>query len=105
MAATQNSRRNRSMTKSRNRQGIVGIDSNSRGLSFVFLEDGVLLDWGTRGRGRHGAVVFDEILDHFRPDVVVLEDPDTDGCERRPRMRHLLRTMLRRASERGITVR
>lgn len=71
----------------------------------MFVEDGVLLDWGTRGRGRDERVVFQELLDRFRPDILVLEDGDAAGSEKRARMRHLLRTMARNASEHGITVR
>lgn len=62
------------------------------------------MDWGTRGRGRNELQVLDELIDRLRADVLVLEDPDAIRCERRTRLRRVLRLMAERAESRGVSV-
>lgn len=83
---------------------ILGVDPNSRGLAFVSFENGQLLDWGTRRRDGDELAVLDELLDRSAADVLVLEDWDAPRCERRARMRRLLRTLADRARARGVSV-
>lgn len=92
------------MTRITDNRAILAIDPGPRGISFVFFENGMLLDWGTRGRGRKDSDVLDEMLGDFRVDVLVLEDPDAFACERRPRWKRALRLMAARASARGFAV-
>jgi hypothetical protein len=85
-------------------RAILGIDPTKRGLAFVFFEGGRLLDWGSsRGAGNEIAA-FEAILNLCPADVIVLEDPDADGSERRPRMRKLLHRLTRAAEARGFQV-
>jgi hypothetical protein len=91
------------MTYLADRRAILGIDPTKRGLAFTFFEGGRLLDWGTRHTGSEIRDV-DVILDLCPADVLVLEDPDASGCERRPRMREALRRLSRTAETRGLEV-
>jgi len=92
------------MTQIVDQSSIVGVDPGSRGLAFVFFERGTLLDWGTRRRDGDELALLDQLLDRCNAEVLVLEDPDAAGSERRPRVRRLLRLMARHAAERGVTV-
>jgi hypothetical protein len=85
-------------------RAILGIDPAKRGLAFVFFENGRLLDWGTRRKEGGELAAFERILDLCPAEVVVLEDPDAEGCERRPRMRRLLVGLGGSAESRGLRV-
>jgi hypothetical protein len=84
---------------------VLAIDPGPRGVAFVLFEKGILLDWGTRGRDRGELEVLEAMLERFSPDVLVLEDTDAFGCERRVRLKRVLRSMAERASARGVVVR
>src|ERR1051326_8005766 len=75
------------MTEIDDKRAILAVDPGTRDVAFVFFENGRLLDWGKRGRGRDELQVLDELIDRLRAEVLVLEDPDAIGCERRPRLR------------------
>jgi hypothetical protein len=92
------------MTRIADQRSIVGVDPGSRGLAFVFFERGTLLDWGTRRRDGDELALLDQLLDRCNAEVLVLEDPDAPRCERRPRVKRLLKLMARHASERGVVV-
>jgi len=92
------------MTRIFDHRSILAIDPDFRGVAFVFFENGMLLDWGTRGRGRNELEVLDEMLDRFQADVLVIEDGEALRSERRARMRRALRLMAKRAAARGIIV-
>jgi 5S rRNA maturation endonuclease (ribonuclease M5) len=92
------------MTEIDDKRAILAVDPGTRDVAFVFFENGRLLDWGKRGRGRDELQVLDELIDRLRAEVLVLEDPDAIGCERRPRLRRVLRTMVERARSRGVAV-
>ncbi len=91
------------MTRIADHRAIVAVDPSSRGVGFVFFERGILLDWGTRTRDGAALAGLDAILARTRADVLVLEDPDAPRCERRPRVRRLLRTMHEHARRRDLT--
>ena len=92
------------MTTIADNRAVLAIDPGPRGVAFVFFENGTLLDWGTRGRGRKELEVLDEMLDRFKADVLVLEDTDAFGCERRARWKHVVRRMAERARARGVAM-
>lgn len=92
------------MTVIRESQSILAADPTHDGIAFVYLEGGRPLDWGTRRNDGHELTVFDRLLDDYAPGVVVLEDATAPGCERRARMRHLLKRFAARAEMRGIRV-
>jgi hypothetical protein len=92
------------MTRIKDNRAVLAIDPGPRGVAFVFFENGTLLDWGTRGRGRKELQVLGEMLDQFKADVLVLEDSDAFGCERRARWKHILHRMAELARARGVAV-
>ena len=88
---------------------IFALDPTTKGFGYAVLETPFrLVDWGlayVSGEKESGAVArFEVLLDQFRPDVVVLEDPTAPGSRRRPRVQKLLRKLQETARERGITV-
>src|ERR1051326_1157479 len=89
------------MTEIGDKQAIRAVDPGTRDVAFGFFENGRLLDWGKRGRGRDELQVLDELIDRLRAEVLVLEDPDAIGCERRPRLRPGARTTAGSAPGRG----
>lgn len=92
------------MNRLRDERAILGIDPSSRGLAFSFFEAGRLLDWGLHRMSRDQLTAVDELLDRYRPDVVILEEPDALRSERRSVMRRLLRRTSTHAASRGIAV-
>lgn len=92
------------MNRLRDERAILGIDPSSRGLAFSFFEAGRLLDWGLHRMSTDQLTAVDELLDRYRPDVVILEEPDALRSERRSSMRRLLRRTSAHAASRGIAV-
>jgi hypothetical protein len=92
------------MTRITDGRSIVAVDPNSRGLAFVFFEDGVLLDWGTRRRDGAELAILDELLERYQADALILEDVEASRTERRSRMRRLLRQMQEHAAKKGVIV-
>ncbi len=92
------------MTRLADQRSIVAIDPNSRGLAFAFFESGILLDWGIRRNDRNQLSALDRLVTAYKADVVVFEDPDAPRCERRSRVRRLLRTMADHLQKKGISI-
>lgn len=89
------------------RRSIVAIDPTSRGIAFVFFENGKVLDFGERlrtDRGGDELQLVDELIEGCAADVLVLEDPDAPDCRRRPRLRVVLREIARHARRRKVAV-
>lgn len=88
-------------------RSIVAIDPTTRGIAFVFFENGEVMDWGERISKREAEDelrIIDRLVDGCAADVLVLEDPDAEGCLRRPRIRSLLRAIARHGRRRGVAV-
>lgn len=88
---------------------IFALDPTTKGFGYAILETPFrLVDWGlahVSGEKESGAVArFEELLDQFRPDVVILEDSTAPGSLRRPRVQKLLGKLVETARERGIEV-
>src|SRR5438105_14484047 len=92
------------MTRLRDQRSIVAIDPNSRGLAFAFFEGGTLLDWGIRRNDRNQLSGLDRLVTAYQADVVIIEDPDAPRCERRMRVRRLLRMIADHLQKNGISV-
>lgn len=83
------------MRGSRGPRRILAIDPNARGFGFVVLEGADrLVDWGLRDvrrdRDRRTLDRVRELLDLYRPDVLVTEDIGVRDSRRRPRAQHLI---------------
>lgn len=88
-------------------RSIVAIDPTPRGVAFVFLENGRLLDWGERLAMREAEDVVrivEGLLAGCAAEVLVIEDPDAEAGRRRPRIRQLLQSIAQYARRRGTAV-
>lgn len=88
-------------------RSVVAIDPTTRGVAFVFFENGEPLDWGERLSSRDlqsALIVVDRVLNAYRASVLVIEDTKAWGCRRRPRVRELLAKVAARARRRDIAV-
>jgi Holliday junction resolvasome RuvABC endonuclease subunit len=89
---------------------VLAIDPFSRGFGFILLEGPhQLVDWGvthTRAnkQGRCLARVAD-LMHHYEPDVIVVEDVAAKGCRRCERVQQLIGEIRRCATERRIAIR
>jgi hypothetical protein len=88
---------------------IFALDPTTKGFGFAIFELPFrLVDWGlahVSGEKESGAIArFEELLDQFRPDIVILEDSTAPGSRRRPRVQKLLERLRDTARERGIEV-
>jgi hypothetical protein len=92
------------MTTLTDKRPILGVDPTHDGVSFVFLENGVPADWGMHRDDGNEVEVLDRLIADYAPHTLVLEDPDALGCERRARMRQLLRRFAKHARSLGLTV-
>ena len=90
------------MTTLNDRRPMLGVDPTHDGVSFVFIENGVPVDWGIHRDDGNEVEVLDRLIADYAPQIVVLEDPDAQGCERRARMRQLLRRFARHAAMLGV---
>jgi hypothetical protein len=86
-------------------RAILGIDPTSRGLAYVFFEDGKLLDWGTRRVHGDDLGALRRILALCPAEILVIEDGNASGCLRRPRIKRVLVTLQKYAIAAGIEVR
>ena len=73
----------------------MAIDPISRGVGFAVLEGtDLLVDWGVRTTGSadntKSARVIGKLIDRFRPDILALEDWDSDEARRCGRIQKLL---------------
>ncbi|HJP59862.1 MAG TPA: hypothetical protein VJ865_07675, partial [Gemmatimonadaceae bacterium] len=88
-------------------RAIVAIDPTTRGIAFVFFENGEVMDWGERLQTHYERAelqMVDALIDSCAADVLVLEDPDADGSRRRARVRALLRALAKHARRRQVRV-
>ncbi len=88
---------------------IFALDPTTKGFGYAILETPFrLVDWGlahVSGEKESGAVArFEELLDQYRPDIVILEDSAAPGSRRRPRVQKLLEKLRDTVRERGIAV-
>jgi hypothetical protein len=88
---------------------IFAVDPTTKGFGYAVFETPFnLVDWGlahVSGEKESGAVArFEELLDQYRSDIVILEDPAAPGSLRRPRVQKLLERLRGSARERGVAV-
>lgn len=88
---------------------IFALDPTTKGFGYAVFETPFhLVDWGlahVSGEKESGAIArFKKLLDQYRPDNVILEDPSAPGSRRRPRVQKLLERLRDTARERGLPV-
>ena len=84
---------------------VLAIDPTSRGFGFVVLEAPArLVDWGGKSIAHQdeGKTLekVSKLIEHYRPEIVVFENPD--GSRRCVRVRHLLTAVGRLATGEGL---
>ena len=79
----------------REKRTILAIEPTLRGLAYAVFEEGQLLDWGRSQRTTKydEVALLDRLMGHYGADIVVLEDPDADGCRRGARVKRVLRIL------------
>ena len=89
---------------------VLTIDPSHRGLGFAILE-GLhrLLDWGGRqaeegDKNAKCLKVVRELIDRYRPHVLVLENVAGNDSRRRARVRELLQAIRETARQKGVKV-
>lgn len=86
-------------------RSVVAIDPTTRGIAFVFFENGQVMDWGERTRrGNDEVRIVDSLIEGCAADMLVVEDADAEGCKRRPRISALLREIVKHVRRRGVRV-
>src|SRR5437870_248846 len=88
---------------------ILGIAPSTRGFGFALFEGlDVLVDWGVKsitGDKNVGSIMkVEEMIAHYRPDVIVLEDTSTKPFRRSARIRTLTKRIITLAKSRNFTV-
>jgi len=88
---------------------VLSVDPTTRGFGYAVLEGPTfLVDWGTRDLGRadspRALAHVAQLADHYRPEVVVVEDASHAGARRRGRAQKLIDAIAELAAKRGIDV-
>jgi hypothetical protein len=89
---------------------VLAIDPTHRGFGYaVFEGPDLLVDWGERNiRGHKNAGSIEAVarlIERFRPDVLVVEDPSSADCRRWPRVQLLIRELGGQAARMNVNVR
>lgn len=84
---------------------VLAIDPVSRGVGYAVLEgQDNLIGWGTKTTGQadngKSTHVIDKLIDQFRPDVLVLENWNSNGSRRCPRVEKLLQRIAAKEGKR-----
>ena len=97
---------NRTYTKQKR---VLAIDPTTKGFGFVVLEGPEnLIDWGVKEVKYNKDVrclrQVAELIEHYEPDVIVVEDYAAKGCRRCPRVQLLIRDIFKLALEKKIKI-
>lgn len=88
---------------------VLALDPFARGFGFVVLEGPQnLIDWGMKeARKNKTARSLEQIaalIEHYQPDVVVVENCMNKSCQRRARVQELIRDILALAAKRQVRI-
>ncbi len=91
---------------------ILAIDPTTRGFGFAVLEGPmILVDWGVKeakgstNKNQHCLSLIETMINHYRPDAIVVEDYDGQDSRRCPRVAELIKGITLLATKRKITIR
>jgi Holliday junction resolvasome RuvABC endonuclease subunit len=87
---------------------VLAIAPSSRGFGFAVLEGpDTLSDWGVKvahhDKNAHALAQVKDILDHYAPSVIVLEDCTAKDSRRHARIQKLIREIVSLAKEQNIS--
>jgi RNase H-fold protein (predicted Holliday junction resolvase) len=88
---------------------VLAIDPSTRGLGFAVLEGPHrLLDWGVKqapdNKNAECVRIVKDLIEQYRPHVLVLENVEGSDSRRRPRVRELLQAIRETARQQGVKV-
>jgi Holliday junction resolvasome RuvABC endonuclease subunit len=88
---------------------ILAIAPSTRGFGFAVLEGEVsLVDWGVKtvkgDKNVQSLARVEDLIAHYQPEVLVLEDASAKGSRRSPRIRKLSRQIIKMAATRKVSV-
>jgi Holliday junction resolvasome RuvABC endonuclease subunit len=86
---------------------VLALDPSSRGFGFaVFEGPDALIDWGVKqvkgSKHRECLSRIERLMDHYQPEMVVVEDCASRHCRRCLRVRELIGDILALAAERRV---
>ena len=89
---------------------VLAIDPLSRGIAFVVLEGAQnLIDWGIKGavRNKNAQCLrrLARLIEHYQPEILIVEDTTAKGCRRCLRVRNLIEEILKLASQKKVKTR
>jgi Holliday junction resolvasome RuvABC endonuclease subunit len=87
---------------------ILGIAPSTRGLGFAVLDGDKLVDWGVKtvngDKNKQCLLKLEEMISHYRPGVMVLEDASAKDSRRSARIRKLGQQMMALAKNHKVRV-
>lgn len=88
---------------------VLAIAPSTRGFGFALFEgQGVLVDWGVKSvqgdKNRRSLVKVQEMIAHYQPEVIVLEDTAGEDCRRSARIRTLSRRIIALATSLNVRI-
>jgi Holliday junction resolvasome RuvABC endonuclease subunit len=88
---------------------ILAIAPSTRGFGFAVLEgQETLVDWGVKtvkgDKNAQSLVRVEDLIAHYQPGILVLEDASAKGSRRSPRIRKLCRQIIKMAASRKVSV-
>jgi Holliday junction resolvasome RuvABC endonuclease subunit len=89
---------------------VLAIDPSVRGLGFAILEGpNQLIDWGVKetktDKKRRSLKLVDELIEQYRPIVIVVEDYEAKGSRRCRRVKALIADISKLAAKKRVKVR
>lgn len=93
-----------------NEKRVLAIDPTTKGFGFAVMEwPERLIDWGVKGvkknKNEHSLGLILDLIDQFRPDVIVAEDCDGKASRRCQRVQELISEIQKLSSENRIETR
>jgi RNase H-fold protein (predicted Holliday junction resolvase) len=88
---------------------VLGITASSRGIGFAVMDGkNVLVDWGVKtvegDKNARSLSNVANLIDHYEPDAIVLENTRSEGSRRRPRVQALTQEIVALAESENIEV-
>jgi Holliday junction resolvasome RuvABC endonuclease subunit len=88
---------------------ILAIAPSTRGFGFAVLEgQETLVDWGVKtvnsDKNKQSLARVEDLIAHYQPGALVLEDASAKGSRRSPRIRKLSQQIIKMAANRKVSV-
>jgi Holliday junction resolvasome RuvABC endonuclease subunit len=89
---------------------VLAIDPTTKGFGFAVMEGPEkLIDWGVKGvkgsKNQKSLELVSALIDHYQPDVIVVEDYSGKGSRRCKRIQELITRIIKLGSEKNVRIR